>query len=143
MANVFMALLSLRRFGTPSLPAQGEQRRSFSSTGTIPMLRPFGHLSRAVPPCRSHLAIASRLDCGPSDHLPCRMKINARGLCSWRGLRYCNSGGTLLGCSRRVVVEPELKITGSERLDLSCGSRPPAGLAPPWSTQYRHNPLPS
>jgi hypothetical protein len=29
MLDVFMALLSFRGFGTPSLPAQGEQRRSF------------------------------------------------------------------------------------------------------------------
>jgi hypothetical protein len=29
MVDVFMALLSFRGFGTPSLPAQGEQRRSF------------------------------------------------------------------------------------------------------------------
>jgi hypothetical protein len=28
MVDVFMALLSFRGFGTPSLPAQGEQRRS-------------------------------------------------------------------------------------------------------------------
>jgi len=29
MVDVFMALLSFRGFDTPSLPAQGEQRRSF------------------------------------------------------------------------------------------------------------------
>ena len=29
MVDVFMALLSFRGFGTPSLTAQGEQRRSF------------------------------------------------------------------------------------------------------------------
>jgi hypothetical protein len=29
MVDVFMALLSFRGFGTPSLPAQGEQRRPF------------------------------------------------------------------------------------------------------------------
>jgi len=29
MLDLFMALLSFRGFDTPSLPAQGEQRRSF------------------------------------------------------------------------------------------------------------------
>jgi hypothetical protein len=33
MVDVFMALLSFRGFETPSLPAQGEQRRTFFNIG--------------------------------------------------------------------------------------------------------------
>jgi hypothetical protein len=40
MVDVFMALLSFRGISTPSLPAQGEQRRStyFNIAWDIPML---------------------------------------------------------------------------------------------------------
>jgi hypothetical protein len=45
MVDVFMALLSFRGFDTPSLPAQGEQRRStyFNIGRDIPIIGASNH----------------------------------------------------------------------------------------------------
>jgi hypothetical protein len=76
MVDVFMALLSFRGFDTPSLPAQGEQRRSSISTsaGTSPIFSCFV-IVHVISPIDSVSALARVASAASSAHRSLRSGV--------------------------------------------------------------------